>query len=288
MAKPRRSRRTLTTLVVLVLISVTIITLDASGKGHTLTSGIKSVATDVFSPFRSGVDDIVNPIGDFFAGAVHYGSLEEQNHKLQAALGAARMQGAMTPAQEKQVRKLTLLLKQKGLPATVQALPKVAAQTIARSPSNFAATITIDKGRAQGVVLTDPVIGYGGLVGKVVQDYHDSATVQLITDGQFKVGVVYGTDQFATVQGQGTGKPLQVNYIAPTTKVAVGTTMLTNALAGASYPMNIPVGKITSVHTVTGATQKEVEAKPAADLSTLTYVLVVQWSSSPTPQTAAT
>jgi hypothetical protein len=74
-AKPRRSRRTLTTLVVLVLLSVTIITLDASGKGHSLTSGIKSVATDVFSPFRSGFNDIIDPIGEFFAGAVHYGAL---------------------------------------------------------------------------------------------------------------------------------------------------------------------------------------------------------------------
>jgi rod shape-determining protein MreC len=125
-------------------------------------------------------------------------------------------------------------------------------------------------------------MGAGGLIGRVVAAAHNSATVQLITDGQFKVGVVYGNDQFATVQGQGWGKPLAVNDITSITKVTVGTSMLTDGLTGAQYPMNIPVGTITSVHSVSGATQKVVLATPAADLSTLTYVEVLQWSPAPT------
>jgi rod shape-determining protein MreC len=285
-AKPRRSRRTLTTLVVLLLLSVTIITIDASGKGHSLTSGIKSVATDVFSPFRSGFNDIIDPIGDFFAGAVHYGALEQENHKLQAQIGALRQQAAQTPAQQKQLRQLKELLATLNLPATAQTLPRVYAQATSRNTSNFASTITIDKGRSQGVVVTDPVMGAGGLVGRVVAASHDSATVQLITDGQFKVGVVYGHDQFATVQGQGAGKPLAVNFVGPNTPVTVGTSMLTNGLTGSSYPMNLPVGTITSVRSVTGAIQKDVTAKPAADLGTLTYVAVLQWSPSPTGRSA--
>jgi len=31
------------------------------------------------------VTDVLSPIGDFFAGAVHYGSLQSENQKLQAA-----------------------------------------------------------------------------------------------------------------------------------------------------------------------------------------------------------
>ncbi len=84
MAKARRSRRSLTTLVVLVLVSLTIITLDQTSRTHHLTSGIKSVADDVFSPLRDGVNSVLHPVGDFFAGAVHYGSLQTENQKLQA------------------------------------------------------------------------------------------------------------------------------------------------------------------------------------------------------------
>lgn len=282
MAKPRRSRRTLTTLVVLVLASVTIITLDASGKGHSLTSGIKSVATDVFSPFRSGFNDIIDPIGDFFAGAVHYGALEQENHKLQAQNGALRQQAAQASAQQKQLTKLQSVLALNTLPAAVQTLPKVAAETIATTTSNFASTITINKGRSQGIVIGDAVISNGGLVGRVVAASHSTATVQLLTDGQFKVGIVYGNDQFATLQGQGAGKPLALNDVSPTTKITKKTALVTNGLAGAQFPKNIPVARIVSIHTVSGATQKDVSAEPLADLGTLSYVQVVQWSPSPT------
>ena len=282
MAKPRRSRRTLTTLVVLVLLSVTIITLDASGKGHSLTSGIKSVATDVFSPFRSGFNDIIDPIGEFFAGAVHYGALEQENHKLQAQNGALRQQAAQASAQQKQFQKLQKVLALNTLPAAVQTLPKVAAETIATTTSNFASTITINKGRSQGIVIGDAVISNGGLVGRVVAASHSTATVQLLTDGQFKVGIVYGNDQFATLQGQGAGKPLALNDVSPNTKITKKTALVTNGLAGAQFPRNIPVARIVSIHTVSGATQKDVLAEPLADLSTLTYVQVVQWSPSPT------
>jgi rod shape-determining protein MreC len=281
-AKPRRSRRTLTTLVVLVLLSVTIITLDASGKGHSLTSGIKSVATDVFSPFRSGFNDIIDPIGEFFAGAVHYGALEQENHKLQAQNGALRQQTAQASAQQKQFQQLQKVLALNTLPAAVQTLPKVAAETIATTTSNFASTITINKGRSQGIVVGDAVISNGGLVGRVIQASHSTATVQLLTDGQFKVGIVYGNDQFATLQGQGAGKPLALNDVSPTTAITKKTALVTNGLAGAQFPRNIPVARIVSIHTVSGATQKDVLAEPLADLSTLTYVQVVQWSPSPT------
>ena len=94
MAKARRSRRPRTTLILLVLASVTIITLDARGGFHRITSGVKSVAVDAFSPVRSGVDDITEPIGSFLAGSVHYGAVRQQNQKLQAEIDQLRAQQA--------------------------------------------------------------------------------------------------------------------------------------------------------------------------------------------------
>ena len=64
----RRSRRPRTTLLLLVLASVTIITLDARSGFHSVTSGLKSVASDAFAPIRTGVNDVIDPIGSFLAG----------------------------------------------------------------------------------------------------------------------------------------------------------------------------------------------------------------------------
>ena len=96
MAKARRSRRPRTTLLLLVLASVTIITLDARGGFHRITSGVKSVAADAFSPVRSGVDDIIEPIGSFLAGSVHYGAVRQQNQKLQQEIDQLQRAAGVT------------------------------------------------------------------------------------------------------------------------------------------------------------------------------------------------
>ena len=104
MAPPRRSRRPRTTLLILVLASVTIITLDARGGFDRITSGVKSVAADAFAPVRSGVDDVIEPIGSFLAGSVHYGAVRQQNQKLQAEIYQLKNQQGSAADNEQAVR----------------------------------------------------------------------------------------------------------------------------------------------------------------------------------------
>ena len=51
------------TVILLVVLSLSIISLDLNGRTHSLTSGVKSVANDVYNPLRQGVVDIIRPIG---------------------------------------------------------------------------------------------------------------------------------------------------------------------------------------------------------------------------------
>lgn len=277
----RRSRRTLATLLVLILLSVTVISLDESGRTHRITSGVRSVATDVFSPLRTGVNDIIRPIGDFFAGAVNYAGLQRENQILRRELATLRLSQGEGGAEVRQLHQLEKLDRVDRL-ASLRTVPKVTAETIVDDSSDFTATITIDKGRDQGVAVTDPVVGGGGLVGKVVQASHQTAIVQLVTDGALEVGVTFGTPvQYAVVDGAGPGNLLEGDYIAPTTPVKVGEEMYTNGLAGAEFPKGIPVARVASVRTVRGAADKVVRLRPTADLSTLAYVQVLQWNPAP-------
>lgn len=281
MARHRRSRRTLITLLVLVLVSVTVISLDESGRTHSITSGIKSVATDVFSPLRSGVDGVLHPVGDFFAGAFDYGSLQAENQKLQAEIGRLRQQAAEEVHAQAELRQFDRLLRSHDL-RSVDTVRTITAETIDRGPSDFTATITIDKGRSDGVAVTDPVVGAGGLVGRVVQASHGTAEVELIVAEQSTVAVTYGTPpSYAVVYGQGPGNPMKATNFSPTTRVRVGDTMYTNGQANALFPKGIPVAKVVSVRTVPGATHKTVKVVPLADMQTLAYVQVLQWSTSP-------
>jgi rod shape-determining protein MreC len=158
---PRRSRRPRTTLLLLVLAAVTIITLDARGGLHVVTSGVRSVASDAFSPVRSGVNAVVEPIGSFLAGSIHYGAVREQNQKLQAEIDQLKMQSAESADQAEALRQLSALLRLPYL-NTLQSVP---AQVTDFGTSDFAATIDINVGRSDGVQLSMPVVGNGGLVG---------------------------------------------------------------------------------------------------------------------------
>jgi rod shape-determining protein MreC len=275
-AKPRRSRRTLT-LVILVLVSLTIITVDQSGRTHHITAGLKSVANDVFSPLRSGVNGILQPVGDFLAGAVHYGSLQQENQKLQATVGHLRQQVAEQSGKDAQLKQLLAL---EHLPF-LDNLPTVTAQTTAIDSSNFTSTITINEGRDNGVAFGMPVVGAGGLIGQVIEAYHTSAVVRLITDGQSKVGVIFADQSTATLNGQGPGNAMTADFVAPETKLHRGLLMLTSGFQGGAFPRGIPVASVTSFHNTPGASQATVAVQPVADLDALAYVVVVQWE--PTP-----
>lgn len=274
MARSRRSRRTLT-VIILVVASLSLISLDLNGRTHSLTSGVKSVANDVYAPLHQGVLDIISPIGSFFAGAFNYGSLQTQNEQLQRTIGQLRAAQSEKGFEANQLRELTAL---QNLPF-LQSLPTVTAQTQDEYSSNFTATITLNKGRADGVDVGYPVVGAGGLVGQVIQSFHDTAVVRLVTDGQSKVGVAFGAgnQRAGIVDGQGPGSSMTADLVPPRTPLHKGEVMFTSGLQGASFPPGIPVATVSSFHTAAGASQETIEVDSAANLSQLAYVDVVQW-----------
>jgi rod shape-determining protein MreC len=271
-ARSRRSRRTLT-VVVLVVLSLSLISLDLNGRTHSLTSGIKSVANDIYAPLRQGVVDITSPIGSFFAGAFDYHSVQSQNEQLQRTIGQLRAEQAERSFEQAQLRQLLAL---QNLPFLAQ-LPTVTAQTIDENSSNFTATITLDKGRADGVDVGYPVVGAGGLVGRVIQSFHHTCTVQLITDGQSRVGVTFGNQLTGIVDGQGPGNDLTLDLVPPHTPLTKGQKLFTSGLNAAAFPSGIPVATVEAFHTAAGASQESVTVDPAANLGELAYVDVVQW-----------
>ncbi len=278
MATPRRSRRPRTTLLILVLASVTIITLDARGGFHRVTSGLRTVAADAFAPVRSGVDDIVEPVGSFLAGAVHYGAVRQQNQKLQSQIDQMRNQGIAQTDIEQRLKQLSALA---HLPF-VGNLETVPAEVTNYGTSDFAATVDISVGRDDGVQLNMPVVGMGGLVGQVVQANHTTSTVRLITDGQSQVGVRFGpgANSLAVINGHGPGDPLSASLIPPNTPLTVGENFITSGLPNAEFPGDIPVATVVATSNGATASQETVTLQPLADLSHLRYVSVLLYGPS--------
>jgi rod shape-determining protein MreC len=265
---------------VLVLITLTFVALSASGSGSSLTSGLRSVGSTVMSPVVSVINAVTRPIGDFFAGAINYSSVNAENDKLRAQLSTVREQGLVQRYERSQVAQIAALQHLRFAGTT----PFVTAQTTARSESNFAATIQISKGRSSGVSVGMPVVGAGGLVGQVVATTQGSATIRLVTDGRTRIGASFGTSALlGVVNGVAADRPLSVSYVAPHSQVPVGQIVYTNGLQGAQYPAGIPIGRVSSATTPQNAVQMSISLIPLANLDQLAYVNVLLWSPSPSP-----
>ena len=281
MARTCRARRPRLTIGLLVLASITIITLDYRGDAHGAISSLKSSASDAFSPVQRGVDAVTHPIGSFLAGAFDGGELQQENQKLRDELSQLQRQMAAEQATQNALRALDALNHLTWTPG----IPTVAAQVIDLNPSNFAATVELNVGTANGVAPGMPVVGGAGLVGHVTTAASSTCTVLLITDAgpDSPVGVRFGpaSEDIALTQGAGIGKPLTVTDIPPGAPLHKGEILTTSGLQNAAYPALIPVARITGFSSTPSATEESVTAAPLADLSQLEYVDVLQWPPAP-------
>jgi rod shape-determining protein MreC len=274
MARAKRSRKTTVTVVVLVLLSVTILT--ANAQGDSSATGVRGFLHDVTQPVVSSLQAVFRPVGNFFAGSVNYGRVTDENAQLRYTLNHLQQQAVTNSLAEAQLQQVLAL---QHLPF-IGSTPTVMARTIDVGRSNFTATITLDKGTTSGVLVGMPVVGSGGLVGRVISVSAHSATVRLVTDASSSVSVAFpsmATEQ-AIVHGEGPDAEMSALYLPTGAKVTKGSLLLTSGLTGGVYPSGIPVGTVTSASSVAGAGGVDVTVSPAADLSNLGYVDVLQWT----------
>ena len=105
------------------------------------------------------------------------------------------------------------------------------------------------------------------------------ATVELITDPEFRVGVrLSTTGELGTAEGQGRDQPLKVDSsIAPDSEVAEGTGVVTSGVDRSAFPPGIPVGTVSSARQGSGGLALELVVEPLVEADQFSYVTVLQW-----------
>jgi rod shape-determining protein MreC len=274
----RRSSRTRNVIAVLVLAALTLVTIDARSQGVGVLGDARNKISDVFSPLQRATHAALRPFGNFITGAFDYGSLKHENEDLRRQLAQTQTDAAASEAERQEAEQI---LRNAGLTVPGD-IPTLAAQITDLGPSNFDNTVTIDKGTANGVAVGQPVIAAGGLVGTVQSAEQHIATIDLLTDPSFNVGVTLIGGNVGSAEGTGRALPLRVtidtpqNSHLPTEKV--GDAIVTSGLAGERFPKGIPVGKVSKVTREPGAAEPEIEITPYIDPSQLSYLVVLLWS----------
>lgn len=273
MAVYRRTARPRFTLLLLVLTSLTIITLDYRGDVGVL-SGARRVVRDVLAPVQDVANTAVRPLANVVQGIVNRGDLEAENARLREELTKAR--GEIDRAADAE-RERKALLDVQNLDF-VGDVPSVAARVVSTSSSNFELSVVIDRGSSNGVVKGMPVVAGAGLVGRIGEASEHRAVVVLITDLTSSVGVrLTSSGEVGIASGRGGGQPLSVALIAAGVKVGKGEVVVTSGLQNSVFPPGLPIGRVRTAHANRGELEQKITLTPAVDFDRLSFVRVLQW-----------
>ena len=277
MALSRRTGRSRFTLVLLILTSVTILTLDFRGSGA--VESLRDGASAVFSPVRGGAERVLSPMGDAWNGIWHYDDVRKENEQLRAQLDAVRGQQAQYQDAQKQVEMISELDKI----SQWTTLGGVDGRVVAGPLTNFEHTLEIDKGSNDGIAVNMPVVNGAGLIGRITEVQSKRSVVKLLTDPDVVVGVRLLTSQeTGLMHGTGDSQPLTIDEgIGPKVQVPPNELVTTSGDDRATYPPNIPIGNVTSTTMSSDQLRQILTVQPLADLGNITFVKVLLWQPAP-------
>jgi rod shape-determining protein MreC len=275
----RRSSRARNVIAVLVLLALTLVTIDARSHGGGVLNEVRGKVSDGFAPLQRATHAALRPIGNFLTGALDYGSLKNENEHLRQQLLLQQSQAAQAQAEQAEAEQI---LKNERLDAPfLGGIPTVTVQIIDEGFSNFDNTITIDRGSANGIAVGQPVVAAGGLVGTVQSTAAHSSTIELLTDPNFSVGVALQGNNTGSAEGAGRTLPMKVTVITtgqtmPVQKV--GDLLGTSGLQMEKFPKGIPVGRVSKVLKVPGAIEPDIDLTPVVNPTTISFLQVLLWS----------
>ena len=266
---------------VLVVVSLILLTAyfgeSPSSPLHSVQRGI----VEVLSPIQEGASKALKPVRDiagWFSDTLHAKSQRDQLQKEVHALQAQLARAQYAESQNAQLSKEVGLDNSLG----IASYKPVGAHVISRDPTLWYATIEVDKGSDDGVRLNDPVLGSGGLVGRISTVASTISIVTLITDHSMAVAAQVqdsGGDTGVLVPAVGNPNQLLLQYVPRTATVQTGQQVVTAGFKYGAlqslYPPGIPIGQVSNANLNDLLNNGQVQVHPVVDLRHLDAVQIL-------------
>jgi len=267
----------------LLALNVALMTYDARDDS-TKQRKIRTVVQSIAYPIQRGASTVGNLFGGLFGGVGELRRASVENQQLRAQV--EQMQGELRDTRQKaaqadRLAKLLNLTQQSGYQT-------VTAQVIARDPSMWFDSVSIDKGRWAGVEINMPVVTSDGIVGRVVSTGPLNAQVMLVTDEKSGTGAIVGqlgtSNAVGSIKGMGENGLLDLRYVSGLEKVQMGDIVYTTGQDGI-YPAGLTVGQVVEVHSGSATQPHTIHIRPSAGLDRLKEVTVLQYRATKAVQT---
>ena len=274
-------RRRRAALAVLLGLSLILLTAYFGESPSGVLHGVQRGAQQVLAPVESGASKAFKPFSDLFNWVGDAFGAKGQNKKLKKELAATRAQLAAAQSalrENQQLRAMVGLPRRPGFP---QGTNPVAARVIARSPTDWYSTISIDKGSSDGIHPDQPVVTGDGLVGKIESVTHGTAQVTLITDASSAVSAQIMPDGSSGILRPAVGDPsdLQLDFIQKGRQIKKGQAVVTSGFQSSGlqslFPRGIPIGRVRTANPSEIQTYQRVHVQAYADFGRFDYVQVL-------------
>lgn len=262
------------TLVVILLILVSVMLMRFTSMDRPALSTPEVLLRDLLAPLQSGVIAVSRGISTFTGSITSYQELMKQNRELQRQVGELtaannRLQGY--GLENMRLRKML------GFKETAsQQWQLVPATVIGRDPGNWYRTLTINRGKLDGIAKNMPVINHQGLIGRIANVSQHTAEVLLILDREGAVGaLVQSTRVPGVVEGvaDGSGR-LQMIHLPHDAPVRENQTVITSGL-GVIFPKGLRIGYISQVLPSANGLVKKAIVEPFVDFDRIEEVMVI-------------
>jgi len=267
-------------LLVTNLIIMAVDAKDADGRAKVLRIWTQTFA----SPLQNVSSKATGATSGFFQQIWNFRATARENEQLKDRLSQVEteLHTAQQAAVENERLKALLNLHEQ---TNVKNIP---ARVIARDPSVWFNTITINRGSSSGVEVNMPVVTPGGIVGRIITVGPWASQVMLITDEKAGAGAVVGqlgqSGALGSVRGRadlGVGV-IEMRYVSGLEKVEVGDYVMTTGQDGI-YPPGLNVGRVVDVKHGTATQAHQILIQPGAQLDHLEEVAVLLYHPPPRP-----
>lgn len=245
---------------------------DADGRQKLLRVWTQAFA----SPLQSASSKATGATSGFFRQILNFRSTAYENEQLKQQV--ATLESELNNARQAETENERL----KGLLNLSEQIDikSVPARVIARDPSVWFNTITINRGSTSGISVNMPVVAGGGIVGRVITVSPFASQVMLITDEKAGAGAVVGqlnqSGALGSVRGRsdlGVGV-IEMRYVSGLEKVEVNDSVMTTGQDGI-YPPGLNVGRVVDVKKGTATQAHQILIQPGAQLDHLEEVAVL-------------
>jgi rod shape-determining protein MreC len=268
----------LVALLVTNLVIMAIDARDADGQQKVLRIWTQTFA----SPLQSATSKASGATSGFFQQIWNFRSTALENEQLKERLTQAEheLHSARQAAVENERLKALLSLNEQS---DIQSVP---ARVIARDPSVWFNTITINRGNSSGIAVNMPVVTPGGIVGRIITAGPWSSQVMLITDEKAGAGAVIGQLGQSGALGSVRGRAdlgvalIEMRYVSGLEKVEVNDYVMTTGQDGI-YPPGLNIGRVVDVKSGTATQAHQILIQPGAQLDHLEEVAVLLYHPPP-------